>query len=109
MVTSEYVRNTMKTICHLHHESFLCAISIASTASVSNQSIIQALKGNPSISVIEGVPNEELPRIAGSSSTSKLWVQNNVLNYANVNFRYIAVGNEISPSSNLAPHDVPSI
>ncbi|CAI9782817.1 unnamed protein product [Fraxinus pennsylvanica] len=74
-----------------------------------NQAILKALKGNLSISVIVGVPNEELPGIARNPSTAKSWVRNNILNYANVNFRYIAVGNEISPSSNLAPYVVPSM
>ncbi|KAK4485477.1 hypothetical protein RD792_008119 [Penstemon davidsonii] len=75
-----------------------------------NPSVLQALKGQRKISVIVGVPNEDIIAIANDLTVAKSWVQNNVVKYGNVNFRYIAVGNEISPlngGSSIAP-SVPS-
>ncbi|KAL0346211.1 UNVERIFIED_CONTAM: Glucan endo-1,3-beta-glucosidase, basic isoform [Sesamum radiatum] len=62
-----------------------------------NPSVLQALQGNTNISVIVGVANEDIIGIARDANLAKSWVQNNILKYGNVNFRYIAVGNEISP------------
>ncbi|KAL8459962.1 hypothetical protein ACS0TY_031750 [Phlomoides rotata] len=69
-----------------------------------NPSILEALQGKP-ISVIVGVVNNDIPGIANNPSLATSWVQNNILKYKNVNFRYISVGNEISPSSDptIAP------
>ncbi|KAK4485475.1 hypothetical protein RD792_008117 [Penstemon davidsonii] len=75
-----------------------------------NPSVLQALKGQRKISVIVGVQNEDIIAIANDLTVAKSWVQNNVIKYGNVNFRYIAVGNEISPlngGSSIAPN-VPS-
>ncbi|KAI3446500.1 hypothetical protein Pfo_003165 [Paulownia fortunei] len=78
-----------------------------------NPSVLQALKGNHNISVIVGVANEDIPGIAKDATVAKSWVQNNVLKYGNVNFRYIAVGNEISPldsgSASIAPSVAPAM
>ncbi|KAK4481687.1 hypothetical protein RD792_012594 [Penstemon davidsonii] len=71
-----------------------------------NQAILQALRGS-GISVIVGVPNEDIQRIAQSVGAAQAWLQQNILNNAGVDFRYIAVGNEISPldggSARIAP------
>ncbi|XP_073158710.1 glucan endo-1,3-beta-glucosidase, basic isoform-like [Henckelia pumila] len=61
-----------------------------------NPQVLQALGGS-NVSVIVGVPNEEITGIAQDPNLAKSWVQNNVLKYPNVNFRYISVGNEIDP------------
>lgn len=61
-----------------------------------NQSALQALKGS-NIEVIIGVPNTDLQYLSNPSN-ARTWVQNNIRNYwPNVRFRYVAVGNEISP------------
>ncbi|KAL2225994.1 UNVERIFIED_CONTAM: DNA repair protein recA, mitochondrial [Sesamum indicum] len=64
-----------------------------------NQQLLQALRGNI-ISVILGVANEDIPGIARNLSVAQSWIQKNVVKFYNVNFRYIAVGNEISPLDN---------
>ncbi|KAL2228205.1 UNVERIFIED_CONTAM: Glucan endo-1,3-beta-glucosidase, basic isoform, partial [Sesamum indicum] len=78
-----------------------------------NPSVLQALQGNINISVIVGVANEDIIRIASDAKLAKSWVRNNILKYENVNFRYIAVGNEISPldggSAGIAPSVVPAM
>ncbi|KAG8367862.1 hypothetical protein BUALT_Bualt16G0116700 [Buddleja alternifolia] len=78
-----------------------------------NPSILEALQGNMEISVILGLANEDIVGIARDPKLARSWVRNNVLRYKNVNFRYIAVGNEISPldsaSASIAPSVAPAM
>ncbi|VVA90748.1 unnamed protein product [Arabis nemorensis] len=63
-----------------------------------NQSALNALK-NSGIEVLIGVPNSDLRSLTNPSS-ARSWLQNNVLNhYPAVSFKYIAVGNEVSPTN----------
>ncbi|KAG4129217.1 hypothetical protein ERO13_D09G064900v2 [Gossypium hirsutum] len=73
-----------------------------------NQQALQALRGS-NIEVILGVPNDQLQNLANPSKAQS-WVRSNVVAYwPSVRFRYIAVGNEVPPSSSLARFVLPAL
>nr|XP_017217246.1 PREDICTED: glucan endo-1,3-beta-glucosidase, basic isoform-like [Daucus carota subsp. sativus] len=70
--------------------------------------------GNTNIEVTLGVPNDELEWVASGQDNANEWIQGNVKNYKQVKFRYIVVGNGISPvldfkTSQYAPFLLPAL
>nr|CAA09765.1 beta-1,3-glucanase [Cichorium intybus x Cichorium endivia] len=63
-----------------------------------NQATLQALQGID-IELMLDVPNSELESL-NNPVAATTWVRNNIQNYPGVNFRYIAVGNEVDPNNN---------
>ncbi|KAF5823198.1 putative glucan endo-1,3-beta-D-glucosidase [Helianthus annuus] len=62
-----------------------------------NQATLRAL-GGTNIELILDVPNDSLQSLTDPNAATS-WVRNNILNYPNVRFRYIAVGNEVDPNN----------
>ncbi|XP_074380668.1 glucan endo-1,3-beta-glucosidase-like [Apium graveolens] len=63
-----------------------------------DQAALNALRGT-NIEVILDVPNPDLQSLQDPAA-ARTWVQNNIQSYTpGVNFRYIAVGNEVDPSN----------
>ncbi|CAN1134516.1 Glucan endo-1,3-beta-glucosidase, basic isoform [Linum perenne] len=74
-----------------------------------NPDALRALNGSR-IDLIVGVPNDQLQGIAINHGAADSWVQTNILNHLHgVRFRYIAVGNEITPTSPFAKFLYPAM
>ena len=74
-----------------------------------NPHVLQALRGS-NIGLIVDVSRTDLRSLGSDPSAANRWVQNNIVPYAsNVNFRYIAVGNEIMPGDAEAGSILPAM
>ncbi|KAJ0510654.1 putative glucan endo-1,3-beta-D-glucosidase [Helianthus annuus] len=61
--------------------------------------ILEALRGT-NIELILDVPNVSLENLTNPNLATD-WVRNNVVNYPDVSFRYISVGNEVDPNNDV--------
>ena len=73
-----------------------------------NKDALQALRGT-NIELMLGILDKELKRIASSQDYANTWIWNNVQNYGDVTFRYIAIGNEIKPHGPYAQFLFPTM
>jgi len=72
-----------------------------------DEGALQALGGS-NIEVILGVPNDQLQSVTDAGGASD-WVNKYVTPYSNVNFKYIAVGNEVPSGDALAGSVLPAL
>ncbi|KAI3696680.1 hypothetical protein L6452_29154 [Arctium lappa] len=75
-----------------------------------NQATLRALKGT-NIELILGVPNDALQSLTDQNAANR-WVRDNIQNYPDVRFKYVAVGNEVDPNNESRryvnfPHPTP--
>ncbi|KAL2465977.1 Glycosyl hydrolase superfamily protein [Abeliophyllum distichum] len=61
---------------------------------------IYALPPPSEVELMLGVQNTDLGNLASGQEKANSWFQNNAINYPNVRFRYIAVGNEVTGHGN---------
>nr|AIT56226.1 beta-1,3 glucanase 1.2 [Musa AB Group] len=74
-----------------------------------NQAALQALR-NSNIQVLLDVPRSDVQSLASNPSAAGDWIRRNVVAYwPSVSFRYIAVGNELIPGSDLAQYILPAM
>ncbi|KAH6796395.1 hypothetical protein C2S51_037381 [Perilla frutescens var. frutescens] len=69
---------------------------------------LRSLAGT-NISLTMGVSHSDLRDLANCPRVATAWVRRYILGFPNVTFRYIVVGNEIEPASELGPFVLPAM
>eukprot|EP00253_Pinus_taeda_P025269 PITA_25269 len=64
---------------------------------------------NSGIDVIVGVSNNDLQAISSSQDSANGWVNDNIVRYSSTSIKYIAVGNEVLPSTQYVSYLVPAM
>eukprot|EP00253_Pinus_taeda_P007359 PITA_07359 len=64
---------------------------------------------NSGIDVIVGVNNNDLQAISSSQDSANGWVKDNIVPYSSTSIKYIAVGNEVLPSTQYVSYLFPAM
>ena len=73
-----------------------------------NHPTFDALRGS-NIELMLGIPNNELEDLANFQEKADSWVQDNLVSFGDVKFKYIVVGNEIKTYDQAASFLVPAM
>ncbi|KAL1533721.1 putative glucan endo-1,3-beta-glucosidase bg3 [Salvia divinorum] len=65
--------------------------------------------GGTNTRLMMGVSHSDLRDLANCPQAATAWVRRNILRFPNVTFRYVIVGNEIDPNSELGPFVFPAM
>ncbi|TYH64702.1 hypothetical protein ES332_D06G004700v1 [Gossypium tomentosum] len=88
-------------LCALLMAIFKTTVKASNKLYAPDKTALRAL-GGTNIKLLLDVSNPRLEYLAASQANADRWVQDNIRRYTTVNFRYVAIGNEVKPQDPFA-------